>query len=567
MIIFTEFVLILLHSTRRSSVRVSNASFISQTPNITSIKDPRPLSDRRYQQECATQVVNYLLESGFSQPLGLNNRFMPSTREFAAIFKHLYNKLDPNFRFGARYEEDVTTCLKALNYPFLDSISRSRLVAIGSPHVWPAILGMLHWVVSLIQCTEKAVAMVYTVEQNSLDDHLVDKVLFDYLVRTYHLYLDESPEESEPEKELKATFNQQNQDLYNQTEALKSTNEELINQIKSAEELDSAIQVLEERYRTMQRDEVKFQSAMSGMKSKMESRTNLMKQLQVNIEEKESQLQLLKEKRDSLKYQVENQDISISEFEKMVSEREQLDRNLNMIGSKISELRKEVFDTDLLIQASIDSLEKKVQKFNSLAYRIGIVPIAAIRSANNDFELEINPEGPNYINLDLKNKVRPFINEVRRSITLEFHEEQNKSLKLQEHVDTVNDLIAELQDELRGIESRLTSVLSECNMLRETASEEKNAFDAESDKLERELQQLKLSSHNSMLQLDQRIQSINIEADQIAHACMEYKNNIYKEVAFVLGEIIHFKLHVQDSLEDLKMDYQKELDDLSRSEL
>ncbi|EPY50657.1 spindle pole body protein Ndc80 [Schizosaccharomyces cryophilus OY26] len=548
---------------RRSSImnrRMSSASFMGQAASTSSMKDPRPLTDKRYQQECAAYVVNFLLECGYPQPLTPNNRFLPTTKEFASIFKFLYNKLDPKFRFGARYEEDVINCLKSLRYPFTDSISRSRLVAIGTPHSWPAILGMLHWLVCLIQCTEQAVDMAYSVENDTLNDHFVNKVLFDYLVRKYHLFLQASMEE-EPEQELKASFEEQNKEINTKIQLLQQENDELLKQKQAAGDLDSTIELLEERFKTMQRDEVKLQSFMSSIQSRMESKTALKKQIQLSLTEKEAQLQELNEKKKSLKSRVDMQSISTAEFQKMMSEQEQLDRNINFIGNKITELRKEVFDKDLLVQSKIDTLEKESQKYSNLAYRIGIIPPTAPRAGNGNFEVILDPETGS-INLDLKNYLRPFLNQVRHSITLEFHEEQNKSLKIQEVLDALNDTVAELQDELNTIESRLNSVVKECTMLRESANQEKASLNTESQKLEHDLQQLKLSSHNSMLQLDQRIQTITIEADQLAHSCMEYKNNVYREVAYMLSEIIQFKLYIQDSLEGLEMDYMKEFEEL-----
>jgi len=85
---------------------------------------------------------------------------------------------------------------------------------------------------------------------------------------------------------------------------------------------------------------------------------------------------------------------------------------------------------------------------------------------------------------------------------------------------------------------------------------ETSASNAEMEKLERELQQMRITAQNGMLQLEQRSQSVGIEYDQLVHASHAIKEDVYREVVRILEEVIKFKLHVQTGLENL----QEELD-------
>jgi kinetochore protein NDC80 len=85
---------------------------------------------------------------------------------------------------------------------------------------------------------------------------------------------------------------------------------------------------------------------------------------------------------------------------------------------------------------------------------------------------------------------------------------------------------------------------------------ETSASNAEMEKLERELQQMRITAQNGMLQLEQRSQSVGIEYDQLVHASHAIKEDVYREVVRILEEVIKFKLHVQTGLESL----QEELD-------
>ena len=55
-----------------------------------------------------------------------------------------------------KVEDEVPAMFKRLGYPF--QISKSSLYAVGSPHTWPALLAALHWIVELLEYSERAEA-------------------------------------------------------------------------------------------------------------------------------------------------------------------------------------------------------------------------------------------------------------------------------------------------------------------------------------------------------------------------------------------------------------------------
>ena len=73
---------------------------------------------------------------------------------------------------------------------------------------------------------------------------------------------------------------------------------------------------------------------------------------------------------------------------------------------------------------------------------------------------------------------------------------------------------------------------------------ETSASNAEMEKLERELQQMRIMAQNGMLQLEQRLQSVGIEYDQLVHASHTVKEYIYCEVVSILKEVITDQVQV-----------------------
>jgi kinetochore protein NDC80 len=109
---------------------------------------------------CQRSILEYLISANYPVPISLKTLQVPTSKDFATIFKFLYNRLDPNYQFMKKIEDEVILCLKALKYqsrlyatngryPFVDSMSKSNISAVGSQHSWPGILAMLSWMVDV----------------------------------------------------------------------------------------------------------------------------------------------------------------------------------------------------------------------------------------------------------------------------------------------------------------------------------------------------------------------------------------------------------------------------------
>ncbi len=81
---------------------------------------------------------------------------------------------------------------------------------------------------------------------------------------------------------------------------------------------------------------------------------------------------------------------------------------------------------------------------------------------------------------------------------------------------------------------------------------ETTASKAETEKLERELNQMRMDVQYGYHQLEQRTQSVGIEYDQLVHMSNAIKENLYRQVLKMLDDVIKFKLHIQTGLEDME---------------
>lgn len=172
----------------------------------TSMKDPRPLTNRGFQKQMIDDILEFLNENGYPHPITQKILGAPTTREFLRVFEFLYGCIDTNFKMGDKFQEEVPKILKSISYPF--TISKSAMFSIGSLHSWPTLLGALHWMVDLIKtagCIDIE-EVLFTPSFND-EDHSrnYEKAFLQYYAQTYVLYMRDEDEASTEERKMLET--------------------------------------------------------------------------------------------------------------------------------------------------------------------------------------------------------------------------------------------------------------------------------------------------------------------------------------------------------------------------
>lgn len=165
-------------------------------PSHTSVvkTDPRPIIDKAYQGQCIKQLLQYLTKNGYAYPISPKSLARPSGKDFGNIVTFMLRKLDPSFQDGhMKFEDEVAMNFKAMGYPY--PISKTALVAAGSPHTWPALLAALTWLMEHLQCQEADELQQETTEEKSFEtmeelERKTDKAFFKFLSDNYSAFLE-----------------------------------------------------------------------------------------------------------------------------------------------------------------------------------------------------------------------------------------------------------------------------------------------------------------------------------------------------------------------------------------
>lgn len=125
-------------TSQRNSLQ-RRASMYGSGPAVR--QDPRPLSDKAFQNACMHKVMSYLTSHGYDR--ALSPKLITTNKEFAFVVQFLFAKIDPHIKFTGKVEEEVPVLFKRLRYPF--NISKSALQArllleLCGPYLRPAVV-------------------------------------------------------------------------------------------------------------------------------------------------------------------------------------------------------------------------------------------------------------------------------------------------------------------------------------------------------------------------------------------------------------------------------------------
>lgn len=534
-------------------------------------QDPRPLKDSGFKSKLATQLMDYLLQNGFEMDmkyqLSQNALKTPTQKDFSMIFQWLYTRLDPHYRF-VKVENEVLPLLKNLRYPYAQAITKSQLAAVGSTNSWWIFLGMLHWMMELVQTTDRYHSGEFddAAEDNNVDIG-TEKIIFRYLTKCYTAWLSEDDDHDEYEQEMAEAFQNRHAGYTEELGILEAENERLRKDLEDLDESAAPLQKLEEAKQMLDSDKKKFLAYIEKLEEKGKRMRETNERLKEEIARAEQHNKKLEEEKATTQADVDAQGLTPADIDRMNTEREKLSRGLAQTTQKLGESQGRLNERESDAQTKLEALERAVSRYNTLAYQIGIIPASAPNAAGKSFELEIMPtrtskgesdkllldaqsgyQPAQLLNRDLRHDIKPALSQLKLDITARIHRAQDENIRMQEAIEKVSETLEDRKEEIDTLEARVASANAEYMDVKENTQAETNASNAECEKLEAKLQRMRVDMSRGALELEQRVQSVTIEHDQLQYAQQALREKLHSETQRVIEEVIAFKLHIQTNL-------------------
>uniref|UniRef100_A0A8C5F2K1 Kinetochore protein NDC80 n=1 Tax=Gopherus evgoodei TaxID=1825980 RepID=A0A8C5F2K1_9SAUR len=306
------------------------------------IKDPRPLHDKAFIQQCIRQLCEFLVENGYAHNVSMKSLQSPSVKDFLKIFTFIYGFLCPYELPDSKFEEEIPRIFKELGYPF--ALSKSSMYTVGAPHTWPQIVAALVW---LIDCVKLYSAMRentpfdegQTWEGETEDGIVHHKLFMDYTVKCYEHFMKggDTFEEFDAEVQLKL------KDLFNvdefQVEALAAENKRLHEEIarleKERESEPDRLVSLKKLKSSLQADVQKYQAYMANLESHAAILDQKVKGINGQLETAEMEVEAMKQENARLQHIFDNQKYSVADIERINHERDELQQTINKLTKEL----------------------------------------------------------------------------------------------------------------------------------------------------------------------------------------------------------------------------------------
>lgn len=400
-------------------------SFVPPPNSVPAVKtDPRPITDKNYQNQSAKQLLQYLTKSGYDYPISLKSLSRPSGKDFSNIVSFLLRKLDPSFQNGTmKFEDEVAMNFKAMGYPY--PISKTALVAAGSPHTWPALLAALTWLMEHLKCMEADLSASQgkdetTTQFESMDDldKKSEKMFFTFLSSAYRAFLqgDEATKE-QLEDGLVEAFNGDNGVIESEIERISELNAAIDDKANHLSQHSQSLPAMEKKREDYATDLEQFHDLVNKMEEHKSALDQKVKERTAELEDTNQKIEAIAEQISSLKDTVKNQELSVEDVQKMQDEQARVKEALERATTTRQQHKDALWQADVQLKTLFEDLDAVVDDYNAKLAELTLALPDAAQISN--FKINVKTESASsadqslLLNTDLFAEVRPFFSQTK----------------------------------------------------------------------------------------------------------------------------------------------------------
>ncbi|XP_006891483.1 PREDICTED: kinetochore protein NDC80 homolog [Elephantulus edwardii] len=428
------------------------------------IKDPRPLNDKTFIQQCIRQLCEFLTENGYAYSISMKSLQAPSVKDFLKIFTFLYSFLCPSYELpDTKFEEEVPRIFKDLGYPF--ALSKSSMYTVGAPHTWPHIVAALVW---LIDCIKLYTAMKESSPsfddghpwgEETEDGIMHNKLFLEYTIKCYEGFMSGVDSYVEINAELQSKL----KDIFNvdasKLELLAAKNKALTEQIarleKDREKEPSRLESLRKLKASLQVDVQKYQAYMSNLESHSAILDQKLKSLDEDIARLELECETIKRENMHLQNTVDNQKYSVADIERINHERNELQQTINKLTRDLQDEQQQLWNEELKYARGKETIEAQLTEYHKLARKLKLIPKGAENSRGYDFEIKFNPEAGANCLVKYKTQVYVPLKELLNQTEEEINKVLHKKMGLEDTLEQLNIMVTENRRNVRTLKEEV----------------------------------------------------------------------------------------------------------------
>uniref|UniRef100_A0A8C2TA24 Kinetochore protein NDC80 n=1 Tax=Coturnix japonica TaxID=93934 RepID=A0A8C2TA24_COTJA len=534
------------------------------------IKDPRPLHDKTFIQQCIKQLCEFLVENGYAHNVTIKSLQSPSVKDFVKIFTFIYGFLCPSYELpDSKFEEEIPRVFKELGYPF--PLSKSSMYTVGAPHTWPQIVAALIW---LTDCFKLYSAMrenpsSFDDGQNwggETDDGIVHNKLFlDYAIKCYEHFMKggDTYEEldAEVQSKLKVLFNV---DEF-KTEGLAAENKRLLEEIarleKERESEPDRLVSLRKLRSSFQSDVQKFQSYLTNLESHTAILDQKIRVVNEEIEAAEMEVEAMKQENARLQHIFDNQKYSVADIERINHERNELQQTINKLTKELEAEEHQLWNEELKYARNKEAIETQLAEYHKLARKLKLIPISAENSKGHDFEIHFNPEvGPNCL-VKYRTQIKAPLMEIVNQTEEEIRKVTQRKMSLEDTLEQVNAMVAEKKSSVKTLKEEAEKLDDLYHQKLKEAEEEEQKCANELELLEKHKQLLESGVNDGLSEATNELHDIQRQYQIVMQTTTEESrkagDNLNRLFEVITTQVVSIEKYLDEQNSKIDREYEE----------
>ncbi|XP_069764208.1 kinetochore protein NDC80 homolog [Narcine bancroftii] len=558
---------------RTSSIGTFSTNLSSAYGGMDKIKDPRPLHDKAFVQQCIRQLCEFLGYSGYS--ISIKSLQSPSSKEFLKIFLFVLNLIDPSYQLpDSKFEEEIPRIFKSLGYPF--PLSKSSMYTVGAPHTWPQVLGALMWLTDAVKLTKAIDSDKILFEDTDYDE--VENVTKDgvhhnrlflrYLGKCYSHHLagidDHDDLDSENLTLLKQNFGVNEAKFEEIAAENRKLSEELRKLELEKQNEPDRVQALEKTKASLQADEDKYRQYLQAMESHQANLEQNAKAIKEELESTALELDAVKEENKRLQGIYDSQKNSAVDGMKMNREKNDLHQALIYLNESLEDAEKRMWNEEMKLSKAKEMLEVKLQEYHTMAWKLKLIPKMAENAQGQDFELNFMDVASGKMNtLKIKNGLMTLVKQQNEEIQHLI----NKIMSMQEACEQVESMKDDKLNDVKILEAQIQKVDETINQEKEEDDREMAKHAEEHESLENKKKWLQKTMKEELDEVIGQLKAAKYRSDQVEQKTAEVKKKAKNNLQFALNIMSQHVTTVESYLDDYHKCNQREYEELMKEDL
>ncbi|XP_069137112.1 kinetochore protein NDC80 homolog isoform X2 [Argopecten irradians] len=473
------------YGSNQQKKRMSRGSGMGMRGHTGITKDPRPISNKSYQQSCIKDLVLFLTEKQFPQSISPKVLQSPTSGDFMKIFEFIYGFLSPKCSVS---RDDVPRIIKQLGYPF--TITKSSMHSVGSPHTWPTLLAALHWLVNLIRWGLSDLESVFF---PSVDDDFENsvpetKVKYDYFEQTYSAYMAGQDSFEDYDEQLEGKMHERYCGTGGGNTSLEMEHKRLQAELELLENEMDGFKTSQEARDMLKLDVVRYTEHLSKIDNHRQEQEKQVAEVEEELNEAMADAKCAESNKEKLIALFEDQKLSQADVERIKLHRQELQRQRHEAERRESEVDKEIWQKEMELSKEHEKLEERCNEYSMLAQKLKLIPLSAENAYGVDYEL--NPSYKGYMESRFTDTIKPALLQLKKQCSASVHTKSTELMQIQESLEQVNEYINEMKDDANMLESRNKRMGDELECKKQVFQREFQQTQEEMESLQRKTREL-----------------------------------------------------------------------------